>query len=76
MESRVSLHVKTGKQKDIVEYVGSCSLGHANGKWWDEDQKLVIQTLSEKADGTCVSSCEKLIYFTEITAGSDGFSAN
>jgi hypothetical protein len=37
---------------------------------------LVIETLSEKADWMCVSSCERHIFFTDITAGSDGYSAN
>ena len=74
---RVSLHDETGQQEDIVEYVGS--VVHSDmwmGKWRKEDQKLVIETLSEKADGMCVSRFEREIYFTDIAAGSDGYSAN
>ena len=76
---RVSLHDETGQQKDIVEYVNSVvRLDMWMSKWREEDQKLVIETLSEKADGMCVSSSdfEGRIFFTDIIAGSDGYSAN
>jgi hypothetical protein len=74
---RVSLHDETGQKKDIVEYVSSVVDSDVRmGKWREEDRKLVIETLSEKADGMCVSSCERKIFLTDITAGSDGFSAN
>ena len=57
--SRVSLHDETGQQKDIVKYVNSVVRSDMwMGKWREQDQKLVIETLSEKADGMCVSSCE------------------
>jgi hypothetical protein len=49
---RVSLHDETGQKKDIVEYV--CSVVHSDakmGKWREQDQNLVIETLSERADG-------------------------
>ena len=55
---RVSLHDETGQKKDIVEYVSS--VVHSDmrmGKWREEDQKLVIESLSDKADGMCVSDC-------------------
>ena len=56
---RVSLHDETGQQKDIVEYVSSVvRLDMWMSKWREEDQKLVIETLSEKADGMCVSSSD------------------
>ena len=74
---RVSLHDETGRQKDIIEYVSSVVRSDMRmGKWREEDQKLVIETLSEKADGMCVSSLEGHIFIIDITAGSDGFSAN
>ena len=74
---RVSLHDETGQQKDIVEYIISAVRSDMRmGKWREEDRKLVIETLSEKADGMCVSSSERLIFFTDIILGSDGFSAN
>ena len=62
---RVSLHDETGQKKDIVEYVSSVVRSNTRmGKWREEDQKLVIETLSERADGMCVSSSERLILFT------------
>jgi hypothetical protein len=74
---RVSLHEETGQTKDIVEYVSSVVRSDMRmGRWREEDQKLVIETLSEKADGMCVSSFEARIFFTDINAGSDGFSAS
>ena len=49
---RVSLHDETGQKKDIIEYV--ISVVHSDsrmGKWREKDQNLVIETLSERADG-------------------------
>ena len=56
---RVSLHDENGQKKDIIEYVSSVVRSDVRmGKWREQDQKLVIETLSEKADGMCVSSFE------------------
>ena len=74
---RVSLHDETGQHNDIVKYVSS--MVHSDmrmGKWRVEDQKSVIETLSKEADGMCVPCLERNIYFTDIAAGSDGYSAN
>ena len=52
---RVSLHDETGQKQDIVEYISS--VVHSNmrmRKWREEDQKLVIETLSERAGGVRV----------------------
>ena len=60
---RVSPHDETRQTKDIIKYVSSIvSSDMRMGKWQEKDQKLVIDTLSEKADGMCVfiskySSC-------------------
>ncbi|KAH9007721.1 ankyrin repeat-containing domain protein [Lactarius pseudohatsudake] len=49
---RVSLHDQTGQREDIVEYVSSVVHSDTRmGKWRDEDQNLVIETLSDRADG-------------------------
>jgi hypothetical protein len=49
---QVSLHDQTGQKKDIVEYVRSVVRSDARmGKWRDEDQNMVIETLSDRADG-------------------------
>jgi hypothetical protein len=49
---RVSLHNQTGQKKDITDYI--TSVVHSDLKmrrWREEDRKLVIETLSERADG-------------------------
>ena len=54
---RVSLHDETGQKEDIVEYVSSVVRSDARmGKWREQDQNLVIETHSDRADGMCVSS--------------------
>ena len=48
----VSLHEQTGQKKDIIKYVSS--VVHSDTKmrrWREEDKGLVIETLSERADG-------------------------
>jgi hypothetical protein len=48
----VSLHDESGQEEDIANYVSS--FVHSDrrmGRWREEDQELVIKTLSEKADG-------------------------
>ena len=49
---KVSLHDESGQKKDIIHYV--TSVIHSDKKmrkWRDDDKKMVIQTLTEKADG-------------------------
>ena len=49
---RVSLHNQSGQKEDIVNFVSS--VVHSDKKmrrWREEDRKLVIETLSERADG-------------------------
>ena len=49
---RVSLHDETGHKEDIAKYIRSEADVIAHDKRWrDDDKKLVIETLSEKADG-------------------------
>ena len=49
---RVSLHDQTGHKDDIVKYIWSEVDFIANDtRWRDDDKALVIETLSEKADG-------------------------
>ena len=48
----VSLHDEEGQRQDIINYV--TSVAHSDRKmrkWRAEDKKLVIDTISEKADG-------------------------
>ena len=49
---RVSLHEQSGQKKDIIEYVNSVVNSDTKmRRWREEDKKLVIETLSERADG-------------------------
>ncbi|KAH9029584.1 ankyrin repeat-containing domain protein [Lactarius pseudohatsudake] len=50
----VSLHNQTGQQTDITDYVRNVvnsSLSTAMRKWRADDRNLVIETLTERADG-------------------------
>jgi hypothetical protein len=49
---RVSLHNQSGQKEDIVDYVSSVVYSDKKmRRWREEDKKLVIDTLSERADG-------------------------
>ena len=48
----ISLHEQTGQKKDIEDYVKSVVYSDRNmRRWRDEDKTLVVETLTEKADG-------------------------
>ena len=48
----VSLHDESGQRKDIINFVTSTVRSDRNmRRWREEDKELVINTLSEKADG-------------------------
>ena len=52
---RVSLHDQSGQKKDIEDYVRSVVCSDSEPimrRWRKEDKDLVIETLSEQADGT------------------------
>jgi len=51
---RVSLHDQTGQKKDIAEYIRSVVYSDSEPimkRWRTEDKELVIQSLSERANG-------------------------
>jgi hypothetical protein len=51
---RVSLHDQRGQKKDIEDYVRSVVYSNSEPimrRWKKEDKELVIETLSERADG-------------------------
>jgi len=51
---RVSLHDQTGQKKDIADYVRSVVYSDSEQimrSWKMEDKELVVETLSERADG-------------------------
>jgi hypothetical protein len=48
----IPLHDQRGQKKDIEDYVRSTVYSDRNMKRWrDEDKKLVVETLTKKADG-------------------------
>ncbi len=48
---KISLHDQGGQKKDIINYVTSVVYAHGMTRWREEDKRLVVDTLSEKADG-------------------------
>jgi hypothetical protein len=54
---RISLHEQSSQKEDIIKYI--TSFVHSDSRmrrWKEEDKQLVIDTLSEKADGMYVIS--------------------
>ena len=50
--SHLSLHDQPGQKRDIAEYISAVVQSDTKMKSWrDDDRELVIDTLSEKADG-------------------------
>ncbi len=50
--SAVSIHDESGQKKDIFDYVNTAVYSDRKmKKWRDADKKLVVEVLSEKADG-------------------------
>ena len=48
----VSLHNQTGQKKDIVDYVNSVVYSDMKmRRWREDDRKLVVETISERAAG-------------------------
>ena len=50
----VSLHDQSGQKKDIVGYVNSVVFSDSETmmkRWREDDKKMVVESLSEKADG-------------------------
>jgi hypothetical protein len=50
----VSLHDESGQKQDIVDYVNAVVYSDSETvmkRWRDEDKKMVVESLSEKADG-------------------------
>jgi hypothetical protein len=51
---RVSLHDESGQKNDIVDYVNSVVYSGAETmmkRWREKDKQMVVESLSEKADG-------------------------
>jgi hypothetical protein len=55
---RVSLHDQTGQKEDVADYIRSFVRSDPRmGRWRDADKELVIQVLTERADGGLDSHC-------------------
>jgi len=51
---RVSLHDESGQKTDIVDYVNAVVYSDSETmmkRWREDDKKMVVEMLSEKADG-------------------------
>ena len=51
---RVSLHEERGQQQDIIDYINSVVYSDSETmmkRWRDDEKKMVVEALSEKADG-------------------------
>ena len=48
---KISLHDDEGQREDIVAYIKSVVYSDQMRKWKEDDRELVIDTLSDKADG-------------------------
>ncbi|KAH9965646.1 hypothetical protein BJV74DRAFT_911015 [Russula compacta] len=50
--NRISLHDEIGQKQDIVDFISAAVYSDKNmRRWRDEDKRLVIETLSDRADG-------------------------
>jgi hypothetical protein len=50
----VSLHEESGQKKDIVDYIHSVVYSDSETmmkSWRDDEKRMVVEALSEKADG-------------------------
>ena len=49
---KISLHDESGQKEDIIEYIKSIvHLDRIMRRWKEEDKQLVVDTLSDRADG-------------------------
>jgi len=65
---RVSLHDQSGQKKDIVDYIKSIVYSDSEPiitSWRTEDKDLVMEVLSERADGMYVNDLIPIV-FTQI----------
>jgi hypothetical protein len=59
---QLSLHDQNGQKTDIIKYVSAIVLSDPNfRRWIEEDKQLVIDTLSQRADGMSVPRCTIII---------------
>jgi hypothetical protein len=74
----VSIHDQSGQKKDIEDYTRSVVYADSDTlmrRWRDQDKELVIDTLTERADGM-YECLRMLMTLTDYITGSDGFTVN
>jgi hypothetical protein len=73
LTKHVSLHDQAGQNQDIVSYVSSVVLSHPKmRKWREEDKKLVIDTLTQRADGMYVTVLAIVYCYFSLTHNRSG----
>ena len=73
LTKHVSLHDQAGQNQDIVNYVSSVVLSHPKmRKWREEDKKLVIDTLTQRADGMYVAILVIVYYYFPLIHNRSG----
>ena len=75
----VSIHEESGQKKDIEDYIRA--VVHADSdtamrRWRDQDRELVIETLTERADGMYEGHILLQMIPTDNLTGSDGCSVS
>ena len=76
---RVSLHDQSGQKEDIADYVRSVVYSNSEPiirRWKKEDKDLVIEILSERADGMYVDRPCACNSHSKCHTGSDGYSVS
>jgi len=75
---RVSLHEECGQREDINNYIRYfVQTNDAMRKWRTEDKEVVIDTLSERADGmSVIFGAVSHEYYSQFWTGFDGCIAN
>ena len=73
----ISLHDEAGQKQDITDYINiSVQSDRKMRKWRPEDRQMVIDVLTERADGMYVITITVSQPFFNVITGSDGFSAS
>jgi hypothetical protein len=63
---QISLHNETGQEADIITYIKSVVNSNSVLDWTEEDEILVINTLSQKANGMYVGIIWDLVLNTHV----------
>lgn len=70
---QISLHDEAGQEADIIAYIKSLVNANNAPDWTEEDEILVINTLTHKANGMLVEVIWYLILSAHVVTGLDGW---